>query len=280
MRQRSDIFVSPDWLIQKLRDDTISIIDGSWHLEPDRDPRAEYLSAHIPGAVFFDLDAIADHSTNLPHMLPSEEKFATEVGKLGVGDSDMIIVYDSAGLFSAARVWWTFKVMGASNVRLLDGGLPAWQAAGGKFETGDVEPEAAHFTARLDRQAIAVLAEMQEFSANRKAAILDARPAGRFEGRDPEPRAGLRPGHMPGALNLPVSKLIADGKLKPFEELAATIAGLGLHEDGAVVTTCGSGVTAAILYLALYATGHDNIRLYDGSWAEWGGRLDTDIVVD
>jgi thiosulfate/3-mercaptopyruvate sulfurtransferase len=274
---RRDLFISPDELMGRLGEDGLAVVDGSWYLDKGRDPHAEYLDAHVLGAVFFDVDGIAEPETDLPHMLPPAGLFAERVGALGIAHTDEIVVYDGEGLFSAPRVWWTFRTMGARRVRILDGGLPGWRAAGGPLESGAVTHERRIFDASLAPDAVAGLADMQAVVTGQSRTILDARPPGRFAGREPEPRPGLRSGHMPGAHNLPAGRLVRDGRLVPNDEIRALLAEAGV-EGGPFVTTCGSGVTAALLLLALAAIGEDDVRLYDGSWAEWGGRQDTEIV--
>jgi thiosulfate/3-mercaptopyruvate sulfurtransferase len=275
----SDLLVTADWLHRHLGDPTVKIIDGSWHMPAaGRDAQAEYAREHIPGAVFFDIDAIADQQTDLPHMLPTPDAFAEAVGALGISDSDTIVVYDTAGIFSAPRVWWTFRIMGAKDVRVLNGGLPAWKAA--DFATTDKpsSPEAANFTPDFDATMVRSCADMQALTGQRDSCILDARPAGRFEGTAPEPRPGLPSGHMPGATNLPASELIEDGFFKSTDALSELFASRGVTKETPVTTTCGSGVTAAILAFGLYLIGHERISLYDGSWTEWASHEDTEII--
>lgn len=275
------LFVSPDWLAERLDRPDIRLVDASWFLPgTGRDGRAEYETTHIPGAVYFDLDGIADPLTDLPHMLPAPHQFGESAGAMGIKETDIIIVYDSDGLFSAPRVWWTFRIMGATNVRLLEGGLPAWKAAGHPLTNEVTAPAPAQFVASPTPGAVASFSDILRACETGDSLILDARPAGRFSGRDPEPRPGLSSGHIPGSLSLPASDLIHEGRLLPPEVLAARFAQLGLTPGQPVITTCGSGVTAAILALALTAIGHDTCRLYDGSWAEWASHPDAIIETD
>lgn len=276
-----ELFVTPDWLKLNMGRDDVNVVDGSWHMPAaGRDAKAEFKAEHIPGAVFFDIDRVADTSLPLPHMLPEPEMFADAAGAMGISEDDTVVIYDSVGLFSAARVWWTFTVMGAENVRILEGGLPAWKAAG--FEVTDATPltKPANFHPVFNARQVLDLADMRHEIAKGDALILDARPRGRFEGRDPEPREGLPSGHMPGAVSLPASDLIENGALVSRNKLDLLFAAVGVAGRKPVITTCGSGVTAAIISLALAAIGHDNRALYDGSWTEWAGHKDSEIVVD
>ncbi len=271
--------VTTDWLAANLGRRTVRPVDGSWHMpQLKRDARAEFARAHIPGAVFFDIDAIADMTSPLPHMLPSARTFAERVGALGIGDRDLVIVYDTRGVVSAARVWWTFRAFGHARVGVLDGGLPKWQAEGRPVETGGPSPEPRRFTARLRRSLVRDLAQMRANLAHRRAQVLDARSRGRFVGTEPEPRPGLHGGHIPGSLNLPYDQLYRqDGSLLPPEDLRRTFEAAGLDLGRPVVTTCGSGVTASVLALGLHLLGHERVAVYDGSWTEWGGRHDTPV---
>lgn len=275
-----EALVSTEWLARHLDAPDVRTVDASWYL-PDagRDPKAEYAEAHIPGAVYFDIDEIADAASDLPHMLPSPEKFASRVRELGLGDGNRIVVYDGAGLFSAARVWWMFRVFGHDDVAVLDGGLPKWVAEGRPVEALAPMPRERHFTARMNTLMVRDVEQVRANIEGGREQVLDARSAERFAGRAPEPRKGLRGGHIPNSLNLPYGELLdpATGTMLPAEALAARIGAAGVDMSKPVVTTCGSGVTAAILYLGLHLLGHAELALYDGSWTEWGGREDTPV---
>ncbi|MEO3384991.1 3-mercaptopyruvate sulfurtransferase [Mesorhizobium sp. CAU 1741] len=279
MSETSPFVVSADWLEGKLGEPGLSIVDGSWYLPAQkRDARAEYDAAHIPGAVFFDQDKVVEPEAALPHTLPHPGLFAQFASSMGVDEKDTIVVYDGPGFFSAPRVWWMFRLMGASNVLLLDGGFDQWKAQGRPVTDEPTKVAPGFFDENCARDRVASLDDMRKIVETGAYQIADARPAGRFSGADPEPRAGMRSGHMPGAKNVPATSLSRDGRLLPVDELKAVLEGAGLDLSKPVVTSCGSGVTAAVISLALASVGHQDNRLYDGSWTEWGGRSDTPVV--
>jgi thiosulfate/3-mercaptopyruvate sulfurtransferase len=265
-------------LAAELKDPDLGVIDASWHLpNTARIGAAEFRAKHIPGAVFFDIDAIADHSTELPHMLPGPKHFGEAAGALGIADSDTIVVYDSLGLYSAARVWWTFRIFGAKNVYILDGGLPKWKAENRPLETGDGKRPPRSFNAQMNVGAVATLGDVRMAVTDDSVQVVDARSAARFKGQAPEPRPGLRSGHMPGAFNVPFDQLIENGTLVSRERIAQTFTDAGVDLKKPIITSCGSGMTAAILTFALESIGTTATGLYDGSWTEWGSRPDTPV---
>jgi thiosulfate/3-mercaptopyruvate sulfurtransferase len=273
--------VTTEWLAEHLHDRNLVVV-GSHYVPVQKpgDAQAEYRAGHIPGAVYFDIEAVSDHSTDLPHMLPGPAQFGEAAGQLGIGDGDTVVVYDSPSLFSAPRVWWTFRLFGARNVFILDGGLPKWKAEGRPLETGEVKRAAKKFTAQMNVGAVALTGDVRMALADRSAQVVDARSAERFAGTAPEPRPGLRSGHMPGAFNVPYDRLLENGRLASRDRIATAFAAAGVDIDKPVITTCGSGVTAAILTFALESLGKEPKRLYDGSWAEWGGRPDLPVERD
>lgn len=270
--------VSTDWLAAHLRDPDLRVIDASWYLPSmGRDAKAEYNAAHIPNARFFDLEDINDSRSALPHMAPPPEKFISRLRAMGVGDGHQVVIYDGAGIFSAPRVWWTFRLMGKVDVAVLDGGLPKWRAEGRELDDMPPMIRDRHMTVQRQNHLVKDVTQVAHASKLHLAEIIDARPAARFRGDAPEPRAGLRAGHIPNSKNLPYADLLnADGTMKSVDALRTAFAGIDLTKPA--ITTCGSGVTAAILSLALERLGHANHALYDGSWAEWGMYDDLDVA--
>ena len=274
--------VSSAGLAARLGHEGLRIVDASWYLPTSgRYPRSEYLAAHLPGAVYFDINAVSDPWSPLPHMLPSAAGFAEQVGALGIGDRDEVVVYDGSGAnLSAARVWWMFRVFGHERVAVLDGGLPKWRAEGRPLESGAVTLTPVRYTPRAEPGgAVRDLAAVRRALQRGEEQIVDMRSAGRFAGTEAEPRPGLRRGHIPGSRNLPYTELVApDGTLLPPEELRRRLRAAGVDPAQPVVATCGSGVSACTLIHALHVLGHERASLYDGAWAEWGGRTDTPVA--
>jgi thiosulfate/3-mercaptopyruvate sulfurtransferase len=264
--------VSTEWLAGRINAPDVRVADASWYLpQANRDPRAEYAAAHIPRALFFDIDDLSDDKNPLPHMLAPAPKFASRMRKLGLGDGNLIVVYDSAGVYSAPRAWWMLRAMGHEDVVVLDGGLPKWRREGRALEDMSAQPFARHFTARPNNALLRDFRQMSANQQNKVAQVIDARGIPRFRGLEPEPRAGVRGGHIPGSLNVPYTELTnPDGTLKSRTDLLKVFSAHDIDVKKPMVTTCGSGITASILMLALNVAGAEDVALYDGSWAEWG----------
>jgi thiosulfate/3-mercaptopyruvate sulfurtransferase len=269
----TDPLVSTDWLAAHLSDANVKVVDASYKMPGTAPPaKDDYLKAHIPGAVFFDVDAVSDHVNPLPHMFPNAEQFGRDVGALGIGNGDMVVVYDAGGWIAGPRAWWMFLSYGHTNVRVLNGGLKKWHAEGRPIESGAVTLRSTTFKAAFDARRVRSMQQMIANIASKAEQVIDARASDRFEARVGEPRPGLRPGHIPGSRNLPYNNLFdpATGAMRPLDELRAAFSGAGVKLDAPIVTSCGSGVSAAVLTLALYRLGLENPALYDGSWSEWG----------
>lgn len=276
-----EALVSTEWLAAHLDDANLRVADATYHLPTaKRDQEAEYKAAHIPGAVFFDVDHIADAGNPLPHMIPSPATFATAMEKLGIGDDTFVVVYDTYGLMSAARAWWMLRLFGHDKVAVLNGGLPKWTAEGRPIDGAAVAPKPARFTARFRPEMVRVKAQVMGNVASKAEQVLDARAAARFRGEAPEPRAGLRSGHIPASCNLPYNELVDPKAMTvlPEAQLRARIAASGIDPKKPVITSCGSGVTACVLALGLYLIGADKVAVYDGSWSEWGLPGDTPVA--
>lgn len=277
-----DPLVSVEWLAARYRAPEVVVLDATLPpvgVTPAVDTYARYLAQHIPGAVFFDIEGLSDRKTSLPHMLPSDEDFAASMAALGVGDAMTLVVYEQESVFSAPRAWWMLRTMGAKEVFVLDGGLRAWMAAGLPAATGSVQRERATFSARQEESALRSFTGIQQLIATR-GQILDARSKERFAGSAPEPRRGLPSGHMPGAISLPYTEFVADGRLKPRGELEAMLAARGIDLEQPITTTCGSGVTAAVLTLGLVRCGAPDVSLYDGSWTEYAQQPEATITTE
>lgn len=275
-----EALVSTEWLAEHLNAPDVRMVDGSWHMPAaKRDPRAEYDGQHIPGAVFFDIDNIADSDSTLPHMLPSPEKFASRVRKLGLGDGNRIVVYDTTGVSAAARVWWMFRVFGHEDVAVLDGGIAKWLAEGRAVTGDETNPKERHFTARTNSFLVREYDQVLSKLKNGREQFLDARSVGRFNGTEPEPREGLPSGHAPGSINLPFARMLdmTDKTMLPADEIRKAFEDAGVDLDKPMLTSCGSGVTACILSLGLYLIGKKEVPVFDGSWTEWAGNPDSPI---
>jgi thiosulfate/3-mercaptopyruvate sulfurtransferase len=278
----TDPLVSTKWLADHLHDKKVKVLDASFKLPGVMPlPKEDYERAHIPHSVFFDVDAVSDHSNSLPHMFPSAEQFGRDIGTLGISNADTVVVYDSGGWVAAPRAWWMFLAFGHDKVRVLDGGLKKWIAESHPVQGGNVMIKPATFKAKFDARRVRSIEQMTANLASRAEQVLDARAKERFEGTAAEPRPGLRSGHIPGSLNLPYGQLInaATGTMKPLDDLRAAFSSLGVDLKKPIATSCGSGVSAAVLTLALYRLGVENPALYDGSWSEWGQANGPDVAI-
>ena len=275
----ADPLVSTAWLAERLGDPDVQVVDATWFMPGEGVGRESYAAGHIPGAVFFDIDEVSDRASDLPHMLPSPEAFAEAAGGLGLRRDATVVVYDAHGIFSAPRVWWTLRTMGFPKARVLDGGLRKWRAERRPMETSLRKTPSTMLESVFDRKLVRDLYAVRDLLERREAQLVDARSGARFRGEAPEPRAGLRSGHMPGACNVPWGEMVnPDGTMKPAEGLRAAFEAAGVDLAKPIVTTCGSGVSAALLALALARLGREDVAVYDGSWTEWGGRPDTPVV--
>ncbi|HEY3637309.1 MAG TPA: 3-mercaptopyruvate sulfurtransferase [Rhizomicrobium sp.] len=280
MMNRSSPLVSTEWLAEHLSAPDIRVADASWYLpQTGRNAKSEYLSAHIPGAVFFDIDDLSDEASNLPHMLAPPAKFASRMRQLGLGDGNLIVVYDGAGIYSSARAWWMLRAMGHEDVAVLDGGFPKWKREGRPIQDIVPQPPSRHFTPRPNTALLRDFSQILQNLETRREQVVDLRGAGRFAGKEAEPRPGVRPGHIPGSTNLPYTELSDEaGILKSADALRDIFAARGIDPGKPIVTSCGSGVTAAIGMLALIVGGARDVSLYDGSWSEWGARPEVPVA--